>query len=188
MRIPPEYTTSVDYRTEGPTMVTAHPCVNKVELNVSAFLPPVHVPTVLLATVKLPMELVHPMMELREKFMRILRVNVPLNAYDRYPSFPMFNMSTKILLWNVQGVGKKSFSTTLKEIIRINNPSVLGLMETHISGDTAQKVCDHIGFSGQTRVEAQELSGGIWLVWKQEELSVNPIQSHGQHMTVEIAK
>ncbi|XP_056694850.1 uncharacterized protein [Spinacia oleracea] len=97
-------------------------------------------------------------------------------------------MSIKILMWNVQGAGKQAFMATLKEIIRINNPTVIVLVETHLSGEKAQRVCDRIGFSGQTRVEAQGFSGGIWLFWKEEEVSVTPFEAHGQHLTIEIAK
>lgn len=92
------------------------------------------------------------------------------------------------MLWNVQGASKPTFLTTPREIVRINTPMVLGLVETHISGEKAPKFCDHIGFSGQTRVEEQGFSGGIWLFWKQEEVSVDVIEAPGQHITVTISK
>ncbi|XP_021717685.1 uncharacterized protein LOC110685467 [Chenopodium quinoa] len=168
-------------------MVSIHPLIHKVELNVSSFLPPVHVPKELLATIKIPMELIHPLKDLSMDFMKILP-RVPLNLYNRLPLCPMFNMSLKIMMWNVQGAGKQAFLPTLREIIRINNPNVLALVENHISGERAQKICDKIGFSGQTRVEAQGFSGGIWLFWKQDEVSVVPIEHHGQHITVKIAR
>ncbi|XP_057246683.1 uncharacterized protein LOC130589440 [Beta vulgaris subsp. vulgaris] len=106
--------------------------------------------------------------------------------YDRYPNFPQFNMLVKILVWNVQGVGNKI--PTIRELIRINNPTVLVLVETHLSGEQAQKVCDKIGFSGNLRVEAQGFSGGIWLFWRKEVVTVTSFGSHSQHLTVEIKK
>lgn len=87
--------------------------------------------------------------------------DIPRDIVDRYPNFPMFNMSIKIMIWNVQGAGSQAFLTMLREVIRINNPTILALVETHISGETAQKVCDRIGFSGQFRVDAQGFRGGI---------------------------
>lgn len=74
--------------------------------------------------------------------------NVHLNVYDRYPLFQGFNMYIKIMIWNVQGAGSQFFFTIIKELIKINNPTVLVLVETHISGEIAQRVCDSIGFSG----------------------------------------
>lgn len=31
-------------------------------------------------------------------------------------------------------------------------------------------------------------SGDIWLFWKQDEVTINPVETSGQHITVEIAK
>lgn len=127
------------------------------------------------------------MRDLRTAFMDMLP-DIPLNTIDRYPSFPMFNMSIKIMIWNVQGAGSQAFLTMLRELIRINKPTILALVETHISGETAQKVCDRIGFSGQFRVDAQGFRGGIWLFWRTDSVAVKVLDSHTQHITVEISK
>ena len=125
------------------------------------------------------------MRALREMFLETLP-RIPSLEYERYPIFPSFNMSIKILVWNVQGVGNKI--PTVKEIIRINRPTMVVLVETHLSGEQADKVCDRIGFSGKMRVDAQGFSGGIWMFWKAEEISVVTYGSHSQHLTVEIKK
>lgn len=88
---------------------------------------------------------------------------VPLLEYDRYPLFSNFNMSIKILVWNVQGAGNKVL--VIRELVRINKPNVVVLVETHLSGSQAQLICDKIGFQGQKRVEAHGFSGGIWMLW-----------------------
>lgn len=92
------------------------------------------------------------------------------------------------MIWNVQGAGSQAFQTVIRELIRINNPTVLALVETHVSREVARKICDKIGFSGHTRVDAQGFSGGIWLFWRQDIVTVNPIASNNQHITVEISK
>lgn len=61
-------------------------------------------------------------------------------------------------------------------------------METHLSGEQAQKICDKIGFQRQQRVEAQGFSGGIWLLWDTNLVSITSYGSHSQHLTVEIRK
>lgn len=101
------------------------------------------------------------MRELREAYVAMLP-NVPVNVFDRYPIFPDFNMSIKLLIWNVQGVSNKL--AVIRELVRINNPTVLALVETHISGEQAQKVCERINFSGQRRVEARGFSGYLTLL------------------------
>lgn len=75
-------------------------------------------------------------------------------------------MSIRIVIWNAQGVSNKL--TSIRELIRIKRPTMLAFVETHISGEQAQLVCDQIGFSGQLRVEAEAFSGGIWLFWKKK--------------------
>lgn len=70
------------------------------------------------------------------------------------------------MIWNVQGAGSPAFLTMIKELIMVNKPTILVLVETHISGDKAQKICDKIGFSSHVRVDAQGFSGGIWMFWR----------------------
>lgn len=125
------------------------------------------------------------MRALRELYLSVLP-QIPLNEFDQYPSFTMFNMSIKLLIWNAQGAGNKMF--VIRELIRINRPSVLVLVETHLSGDQAQKVCEKIGFGGQLRVEAQGFSGGIWMFWDPAMVGVTSYGFHSQHLSVEIRK
>ncbi|KAL2894990.1 putative RNA-directed DNA polymerase from transposon X-element [Bienertia sinuspersici] len=101
-----------------------------------------------------------------------------MDKYDRFPTFPMFNMSIKVMVWNVQGVDKKLAG--IHEVVRSNDPTVLVLVETHISGEQAQRICDRIGYTGQTRAEAR--GRGTELV------TVSTYGSSSQHLTVEIQK
>ena len=125
------------------------------------------------------------MRALREAYLQLLP-NVPLNEFDRYPMFKSFNMSIKIMVWNVQGVGNKV--AVIREVVRINDPSVLALVETHMSGDQAQAICNRLGFSGQKRVEAQGFRGGIWLFWRRDCVDVTYFDNSSQHLTVEVSK
>ncbi|XP_074290990.1 uncharacterized protein LOC141617724 [Silene latifolia] len=107
---------------------------------------------------------------------------------DRFPNNLNRRPAISLMTWNVQGAGSPAFLIMLKELIRVNNPQVLALVETHISGDVAQRICDRINFGGKTRVEAEGFSGGIWLFWRPEEVTVTPIIHHSQHITVEISR
>lgn len=44
------------------------------------------------------------------------------------------------LVWNVQGTGKREFQVTLKEILRINKPSMVVLLETHQDRNCARRL------------------------------------------------
>lgn len=132
-------------------MVKVHPTANKVHVLVDTYLPPRSTPD-MLATFRLPVEVEGPMTALKDAFLSMMP-KVPMDEYDRFPTFPMFNMSIKVMVWNVQGVGNKLAG--IREVVRINDPTVLVLVETHISGEQAQRICDRIGYTGQTRAEAQ---------------------------------
>lgn len=62
------------------------------------------------------------MRALREAFM-FLMPDSSLSIYESFPLFRYFNMSIKILAWNVQGVGNTV--PIIKELIRINNVTLL---------------------------------------------------------------
>lgn len=184
-KIPPAVEFFVEHPSEGPSMIVAHPTANRVRLEMNSYIPPENENPFLMMAVGLPFITDGPMRALREMYLASLS-RIPLMEYDRYPSFNSFNMSIKILVWNVQGVVNKI--PMVKEVIRVNTPTMLVLIETHLSGEQAERVCNKIGFTGRLRVEAQGFSGGIWMFWKAEEISVTSFGSHTQHLTVEIKK
>lgn len=61
---------------------------------------------------------------------------------------------------------------------------MLALVETHISGDQLQFVCNKFGFSGEICVEAEGFSGGIWLFWHAEEVSIIPYDNNSYMLLV----
>lgn len=45
-----------------------------------------------------------------------------------------------------------------------------------------------MGYTGHTRVDAIGFSGGIWVYWRPEEVTVEPIIKHNQHITINITR
>jgi len=70
-----------------------------------------------------------------------------------------------LFVWNARGAGSAAFLTSMFDYITQHKPSIVVLLETHISGTRADTVCRKLGFQGCFRVEAQGFSGGIWLLW-----------------------
>jgi len=95
---------------------------------------------------------------------------------------------TPIHAWNVQETGSKGFLVTLKELIQRYSPKILVLVETRISGATADEVCRKIGFDGVCRVEAHGFSGGIWVLWLKDEVHLQIISSSTQYSTMEVSE
>ncbi|XP_074314404.1 uncharacterized protein LOC141649619 [Silene latifolia] len=92
------------------------------------------------------------------------------------------------MVWNIQGTRNKNKINVLKEVIKTYKPFVLALVETHMNGDHVLKIQKIIGYNGHHRVDVVGFSGGIWLYWKPEIITVTPISSTSQFVTVEITR
>ncbi|XP_056697923.1 uncharacterized protein [Spinacia oleracea] len=92
------------------------------------------------------------------------------------------------MVWNVQGAGSREFISVLKEVIRLHKPTVLALVETHMGGEQVVRIATMLGYSGHTRVDAQGFSGGIWVYWKPELVTVDPIEQSNQYITMIITR
>ncbi|XP_010675063.1 uncharacterized protein LOC104891112 [Beta vulgaris subsp. vulgaris] len=107
---------------------------------------------------------------------------------ERLPNFYVPSSPISIMIWNVQGAGSNSFAASLKELVRLHRPEVLALVETHMGGDRAQQIASILKYSGHTRVDARGFSGGIWIYWHTENVTIDPIRQHDQYITMDIKK
>lgn len=129
----------------------------------------------------------------------------PVNATNDQPSksiYPLFNtcfygrtpniapdtLPISCMVCNVQGAGSPTFISALKEIVRTHRPHVLSLVKTHMGGSQAVKVSSIIGYMGHTRVVAMGFSGGIWIYWRLEIVTLKPIIKNGQYITMDIKR
>jgi len=71
-------------------------------------------------------------------------------------------------------------------MIRINHPSIVALLETHLDVPHALRLATEIGLLGHMRVDTVGFSRGIWLYWNNNEVDVKCIKSHKQHLTIEV--
>jgi len=65
-------------------------------------------------------------------------------------------------------------------LIRVNDPTVLAVVDTRISGVPADQTSSSNGLAGRTHV-AKDYRGGIWLFPTTSTL--NPTIKHAQHIT-----
>ncbi|KAK9706616.1 hypothetical protein RND81_07G139300 [Saponaria officinalis] len=189
--LPPSKFLSIISPMAGPVMVTAHALTHLVEMEFKTLLPTKADQHELLAEILIPPRIMRFMDMIYDAYLSSstpVFMNMNMNIMDIYPTHLSNSQAISIMIWNVQGAGSPDFLSILKELIRVNKPHVLALVETHISGDTAQRVCDRINFSGKTRVDADGFRCGIWLFWQTESVSVNAIIHHPQHITVEVSR
>lgn len=92
----------------------------------------------------------------------------------------------KIISWNCQRAASKRFMRAAMHFIKKYRPSCFCLLETKMSGQGAGDVCFRLGFDHWIRVEAVGMSGGIWVLWK-DELNITVIRTHPQFMLFNIS-
>ncbi|KAL8153722.1 hypothetical protein V2J09_011482 [Rumex salicifolius] len=100
----------------------------------------------------------------------------------------MIRQNINIITWNVQGAGSREFLITLKNLIQMNDPTILALVETQINGTKADKVCRSIGFDGVLRAEATGFRGGIWVLWRKAVVQVCEMSAHHQAVSIEVKR
>ncbi|KAK9690736.1 hypothetical protein RND81_09G150600 [Saponaria officinalis] len=160
--IPPSQLLFVPSPTDTPLMTLVLPLAYKMEMEIDVVLPPKSITPELLLEVNVTPRVMRVLNKISEVFLSSVPFT-PTIFMDRYPNQLSRQPALSLMTWNVQGAASPAFLTMLKELIRVNKPHVLALVETHISGASAQRICDKINFGGMTRVEAEGFSGVIWL-------------------------
>lgn len=90
------------------------------------------------------------------------------------------------LVWNCRGAGGKEFLAFLKDSTRIYNWDFIAILEPRVSGLTADKIIQKIGFPNHTKDDAEGFSGGIWCVWKSScpQISVHSSSKYCIHLMI----
>lgn len=89
-------------------------------------------------------------------------------------------MFLMILIWNVRGAAGKDLWHAVKELKIRHKIKIVVLVETRCSGDSAQRAIKGMGFKFQIIEEARGMSGGIWMLWNEEAISLTVLESHRQ--------
>lgn len=87
-----------------------------------------------------------------------------------------------IIVWNVRGAAGKAFGQTLIDMKKRTKAKIFVLVETRCSGPNAQKVIKQLGFKYQIVEEARGLSGGIWILWNDDLISLTVLSKHKQYI------
>lgn len=73
-----------------------------------------------------------------------------------------------ILSWNCWGLGNHPTIRALKSFVRGTNPSILFLSETKMSETMSSQRVKQFGFHNACIVSSVGISGGLWLLWKDD--------------------
>ncbi|XP_075645895.1 uncharacterized protein LOC142617056 [Castanea sativa] len=90
-----------------------------------------------------------------------------------------------LLSWNCRGLGNSHTVNALKEVIRIEEPKIVFLMETKSDRDWMVKIRDRCGFKQGLIVPSRGSSGGLALFWKND-IQVNVIKYSPSNIDAEV--
>ena len=172
---------------EYPYLVKANHLTHSLEVVFQSWLEPLPARPELVVMLSIPNEINRLMGLLSNTYTSTLP-RIPISMEDRFPPKNGNLLPISGLIWNVQGAGCRAFMATLKDVIKRNNPQVLALVETHMGGNQAEKIAKILNYSGHTRVDANGFSGGIWVYWQKDVVTVEPIIKHEQYITMNITR
>ncbi|KAJ1379030.1 Endonuclease/exonuclease/phosphatase superfamily [Sesbania bispinosa] len=82
-------------------------------------------------------------------------------------------IQTRKDITQIEGAGAKRIPGLIRNLARMYHLKFITLLEPRISGSKAENAIKRMGFSGGVRMEAQGLSGGIWCMWRAEDITIN---------------
>lgn len=77
-----------------------------------------------------------------------------------------------LLVWNCRGAGGRNFPGHIRDLVSIYKLSFVAILEPRIIGNRANNVINRIGFDGVVKVEARGFAGGIWCMWRQNQMTI----------------
>ena len=84
------------------------------------------------------------------------------------------------LFWNCRGAGNNGFCTIVHDMRKLYNCNIMAIVEPRVSGARAEKIIEKLKFESNFRVEAEGMSGGIWLLWNKSRVNLK-ILTYSRH-------
>ena len=97
-------------------------------------------------------------------------------------------VNMNVLLWNCRGALNSNFKRRIFEMAINHRPAILVMTETRVGRDRAAKIIEGLPFDGSITTKTIGYAGGLWILWKLDEVEVLPLSSTEQeiHTTVKV--
>ena len=99
-------------------------------------------------------------------------------------SFPPVSMN--IICWNCRGALNPYFKPTMNNLISKHNPPMVIITETRVEGNRAKDITDTLPFDEAIHTDTIGYAGGLWLLWKSDEVEVTQLAKTKQEIHVVI--
>ena len=93
-----------------------------------------------------------------------------------------------IICWNCRGALNPRFKLTLNNLISKHNPSMVIITKTRVGGNRAKEITNTLPFDGAIHTDTIGYAGGLWLLWKSEEVEVTQLAKteHKIHIVIKV--
>lgn len=92
----------------------------------------------------------------------------------------------KIISWNCIGASSREFVCEMNELMRNFKQKIIVLIEPRVSGEVANRICKKLGRKKWIRAESWGFSGGIWVLWEEEEISLRLLAAKMYFLHMEV--
>ena len=97
-------------------------------------------------------------------------------------------VNMNILLWNCRVALNVDFKMKVFEMMVSHHPTIMVINKIKVGGDRAARIIEDLPFDGFFATDTIGYAGGLWLLWKTEEVEVFILSSTEQeiHATVKV--
>ncbi|KAL2920798.1 putative RNA-directed DNA polymerase from transposon X-element [Bienertia sinuspersici] len=168
-----------------PYLGITDPLIHKLEMEIHSWRWPIPTPE-LVITLKLPNDVNLLLRHLSQAYCSAFPNSSDLMNHNHNLNVNL--PAITCMVWNTQGTGNREFQAVIRELLRVYKPIVYALVETHMGGEHATKLANITGYSGLVRVDPHGFSGGIWVYWKPDFVTVTTISTNDQYINLEIKR
>ena len=97
-------------------------------------------------------------------------------------------VNMNILLWNCRVALNVDFKMKVFEMMVSHHPTIMVITKIRVGGDRVTRIIEDLPFDGFFATDTIGYAGGLWLLWKTEEVEVFILSSTEQeiHATVKV--
>ncbi|KAJ4851481.1 hypothetical protein Tsubulata_031154 [Turnera subulata] len=107
-------------------------------------------------------------------------------AFEKEEGIITFTDEEMLCVDQASRAAKPQFPRSLKLYVQRYKPSIVVIVEPRISGRSADRVIRRLRFRRSHRIEARGFSGGIWILWREDLVSVQILACHAQFIHIKI--
>ncbi|XP_075636523.1 uncharacterized protein LOC142608717 [Castanea sativa] len=87
-----------------------------------------------------------------------------------------------VIVWNCRGPIRPNFVSSVMDLVRDFDPTILIVTKTRVGGSKAKEIIDRLPFDGAIHVDTVGYAKGIWLLWNYDAVEITQLASTEQEI------